>query len=143
MTIRAREASQTPLGTDQDKVTRIRDLLAPASNPGQLWVLLLDGDGRQSPVLIPISELPELPDMRMVNNLAAVVRGIIDETMGGDGQVLFVVERLGCFGATHADHCWADALDGAIARVRVASAGIFLLSPGGVAALAPSAMRSA
>lgn len=136
MTIPADQASQQPLHTERDTVIRIRDLLAPACNPGQLWVLLLDGDDRQSPVLIPISEVPDLPDMRMVRNLAAVVHGMIAETMAGIGRVLFVRERLGPCGVTNSDQCWAAALDGECSRAGVATAGTYLLSPGGVSRLA-------
>lgn len=136
MTIDAHAASQEPLLTERDMVTRIRDLLAPSSNPAQLWVLVLDGHGYQTPILIPIDERPAMPEPSLVDGLVAALGTLIDENLEGDGQVLFVVERNGPFGPTNQDQCWAAALSGSCSRAGLRLAGTFLLSPGGVSPIA-------
>lgn len=135
MTINARAAFDEPLLTERDMVARVRDLLAPASDPARLWVLVLDAEGRQTPLLIPIDQRPVFPEPALLDGLAAALTALIDENVTGRGQVMFVVERLGPFGPTHEDQCWAAALAGACARADLAQAGTFLLSPGGVSPL--------
>lgn len=132
MTLNAAQAAATPLTTERDKAIRIRDLLAPACHPAQLWVLMLDERGYQTPILIPVSDLPDLPDVAMVD---ALIDALSEEEQAGPLTALFVLERLGSFGAGTVDHCWAAALGGACDRAGLPSAGIFLLSPGGVVAL--------
>lgn len=133
MTINASAASSTPLLTDRDKVTRIRDLLAPATNPSQLWIMILDADGYQTPILIPLDERPTFPEPSLIDGLISALSTVIDDQTDGRGEIMFVLERFGPFGSTADDHCWAAALAGACARAGIGHAGTFLLSRGGVA----------
>lgn len=135
MTINADAAFHEPLTTEHDMIERIRALLAPASHPAQLWVMMLDGAGRQMPVLIPLDERPKLPDPSLVDGLIGALAELIADREHDGARVLFVVERFGPFGPTNDDHCWAAALTGACARAGVGLAGVFLLSPGGVSLL--------
>lgn len=137
MTINAQEAAQQPLATNNDKVARIRDLLAPACNPAQLWVLVLDRDSYQSPLMVPIDELPSKPDPVVIESLLTALSAVAHEQLGNGCQAMFVLERQGPFGITSNDHCWAAALEGASERAQIACAGTFLLSPGGVSPVAP------
>lgn len=132
MTINPEAAAQQPLTASRDKVARVRDLLAPASNPAQLWVLLLDRNSYQSPLMIPIDERPAMPDPALLESVVSAVSSLAHEQLGNGCQAMFVLERMGPFGITAQDHCWAAALDGACERAGIASAGTFLLSPGGV-----------
>ncbi len=129
MTIDAFSAQYEPLLTESDMLARIRDLLAPAINPGQLWVLLLDGLRRQSPVMIPIEDCPDLPEPALLDALAGALSAVLEESLAGDGSVIFVRERLGEDRTLAADHCWAAGLAGAGARAGVSVAGTFLLTP--------------
>lgn len=135
MTIDADAAFDEPLRTERDMVGRVRDLLAPPSSPARLWILVLDDEGRQTPLLIPIDGRPVFPDPPLLDGLMGALTALIGENLDGGGQLLFVVERLGPFGPTHQDHCWAAALAGACARADLSLAGTFLLSPGGVSPL--------
>lgn len=137
MTIHAQEASEQPLTTSHDKIARVRDILAPARSPAQLWVLLLDRDSFQSPLMVPIDQRSDLPDPEMIEAVISAVSTLAHEQLGNGCQAMFVLERTGPFGITEKDHCWAAALDGACARTGIASAGTFLLSPGGVSSVVP------
>lgn len=137
MTISAADALRHPLITDNDKIARIRDLLAPAGNSAQLWVLPLDSDGRQTPLLLPVEGRPELPDPATLDILLGELDALMGRRPGDAASFLFVLERLGPFGATEEDYCWSAALHGACQRASAACAGVFLLSPGGVMTVAP------
>ena len=43
-------------------VRRIEELIAPAIHNGQLWILFLDARRRQLPLMVPIEDIPALPD---------------------------------------------------------------------------------
>jgi hypothetical protein len=137
MTISASDARHRRLLTDDDKVSRIRALLAPACHPSQLWVLPLDADGVQIPLVLPLAGRPVWPDPAIIDMLLGRLVAVMSNLTGGAGSLLFVLERVGPFGELEADHCWSAAIHGACDRAGVACAGVFLLSPGGVLAVAP------
>ena len=119
-----------PLLTDDDILCRVETLIAPALRDGTLWLLFLDGDQRQSPVLAPIEDLPPLPD-RLVDALGGVLEGVLPDlaTDMGPGSVVLVRERLGPGTVLAADRAWADAL-ATMCRARdVVLRGIYLVTP--------------
>lgn len=137
MTTNAFAAPFEPLLTVEDMCGRITDLLAPAINPAQLWVLLLDDLRRQAPLMIPIEDCPDLPDPALLDSLARALASVLDENIQGAGSVIFVRERLGTDQITTEDHGWAAGLVGACERAGVAVTGTFLLSPHRVRPVAP------
>lgn len=144
MTINALDASRVPLTTDRDRVARVRDLLAPATHPSQLWVLFLDDEDHQTPVLIPLTNRPAVPDPRLVDGLVGALAALItgqrqerDDPGTVGSQVMFVLERFGPRHTTADDRRWAAALTGACVRSEVVCAGVFLLSRTGVSAVVP------
>lgn len=137
MTVAAHEASRRPLTTDTAKADRIHDLLAPASNPAQLWVLTLDDEARQLPLLLPIEDLPSVPEPATMDTLIEAVATLVHSDFCDEFQALFALERLGPYGVTDSDHRWAATLRGACERADVPYAGTFLLSPGGVSVVGP------
>lgn len=137
MTIDAFAAPFEPLLTEQDMRDRITGLLAPAINPAQLWVLVLDELRRQTPLMMPIDDCPDLPDPAGLDALADLLTTALDENVDGAGSVIFVRERLGPDRVTADDRCWAAELAGACARAGVEVTGTFLLSPHRVLPLAP------
>ena len=50
-----------PLTTDEEVLARVRTLVGTARTQ-QLWILFVDGDGRQSPVVVPIADVPRRPE---------------------------------------------------------------------------------
>jgi hypothetical protein len=84
--------SQIPLRTDLLIEKRVRDLIGNAQ-AHQLWLMFLDKNEVQLPLLIPIADLPRRPD----ENATACVVGNIAEVMAEIGAVSLMVvwERCG------------------------------------------------
>ncbi len=120
--------------TDADVLHRVRTLVGPACTDRQLWVMFVDGDGRQAPVLMPIAELPRFPDPERVANLTRILGGLHDElaTDLGPGSVILTLERLGPDHMLPQDRDWAQALTDACTAGAVELRGLLLSTPGGV-----------
>jgi hypothetical protein len=130
-------ATAPPLTTDDAVLERVEQLVGPAIVPRRLWVMFVDGDQRQAPVMMPIDDIPPRPD-RTVEGLGAVLAGFVPDlaTDTGPGSVVFVLERLGDERVTSADRAWVQALTKACGDVRVAARGVYRSTPDGVRRLA-------
>ena len=62
--------------TDADVLRRVTDLIGTAAVVRRLWVMLVDGDCRQSPVIMPISDIPEHPEAGPLDGLVLVLAGL-------------------------------------------------------------------
>ena len=119
-----------PLLTDDDLRRRIECLIGPALRDRTLWLFFLDGDHRQTPVLVPVEDMPHLPD-DTVDRLGDVLEELLPDlaTDMGPGSVVLVRERLGPDDVLPPDRAWADAL-AAMCRVRgVVLRGVYLVTP--------------
>lgn len=116
-----------------DGFTRVRDLVGRAIVDRRLWLMFVDGDGRQSPVLIPIDDLPFAPEPPLMNGLEHVLGGLRDQlATERDGSVMLTLERRGPDEVLAADVVWAVALRSACRGAGVDVRGMFLSTPGGV-----------
>src|SRR5439155_12949643 len=91
-------ASAPLLITDADVQQRVEQLVGRAIVPRQLWVMFVDGDGRQAPVVMPISDIPLHPEARVIDNLAAIVAEFCADDLATDmgrGSVILTLERVG------------------------------------------------
>lgn len=120
--------------TDADVLARVRRLIGPACTDRQLWIMFVDGDGRQAPVVMPISDLPRHPEPGGVANLPSVLGGVHEQlrTDLGPGSVILTLERLGPDRTLPQDREWAQALTDACSEGRVELRGLFLSTRGGV-----------
>ena len=120
--------------TDADVLDRVRTLVGPACTDRQLWIMFVDGDGRQAPVVMPIADLPRHPEPGGLTNLSSVLGGLRDElaTDLGAGSVILTLERLGPDRTLPQDRDWAQALTEACISAATELRGIFLSTRGGV-----------
>ena len=77
-----------------------------------LWLIFLDDDGRQSDLLVPIDDIPMLPDARDVRAIGGIVGRIRDEL--GVADVPMLISRPGPAEMTEGDRRWAAALGEAV-----------------------------
>ncbi len=122
-----------PLLTDDDVLARVEQLIGPAVRNGTLWLLLVDGDQQQAPMIVPLDDVPYLPD-DAVDGLGRVLEDFLPAlaTDSGPGSVVFVSERFGPTGVVPADRDWADALAAVCDRSGVLLRGVFSSTRGGV-----------
>jgi hypothetical protein len=120
--------------TDTDVLQRVEQLVGRAIATRQLWVMLVDGDGRQAPVVIPISDVPLRPEARVIDNLAAILAGLCADltTDTGNGTVILTLERIGRDAVLPVDRQWAAALQEVCDRAGAALRGVYLSTSGGV-----------
>jgi hypothetical protein len=122
-----------PLTTDEEVLARVRTVVG-AARTRQLWILFVDGDGRQSPVVVPIADVPHRPEPRGLAGLTQVLRGLRGElvTDRGPGAVIVARERPGGDTVLDADREWAAALAETCRTAGVALRATVLSTPGGV-----------
>ncbi|MGY1665948.1 hypothetical protein [Geodermatophilus sp. SYSU D00696] len=75
-----------------------------------LWLTWLGADCRQSPVLLPVDDVPALPDRRLLTGLLEVHREVATHLTGDGVHLAAALCRPGEPEAVEDDHEWADAL---------------------------------
>ncbi len=134
-TVGAMASTDMPvLLTDSDVLARVRELVGPAITDRQLWIMFVDGDGRQAPVVMPISDLPRFPEPGGITNLSSVLGSLRDDlaTDLGPGSVILTCERLGTDRTLPQDRDWAQALTDACISAEIELRGLFLSTRSGV-----------
>ena len=123
--------SLPPLLTDDDVLERVESLLGPALRDRCLWLLLVDGDRRQTPVLMPIEDVPPRPDPTMVDGLVHVLGQVAGAlvTSAGPGSAVFVLERTG---PGSGEVAWREALASVCESVGLGLLGVFTSTHDGV-----------
>ena len=81
----------------------------PIFGARSLWLMWLD-DGRALPVIIPVDDIPRVPDHAMLAGLVSVHEAISDEHLAGDGHLALALCRPGRPEITEDDDCWLEAL---------------------------------
>ena len=120
-----------PLTSEEDVLARIDAVVGPASAQ-QLWLLFVDGEGRQSPAVVPISGLPRSPDRRRLASLERILAGLRGELRADRAAVILTWERTGGDDALPTDHRWAEELTDLCRTAQVPLRGVYLRTPGGV-----------
>ncbi|MEJ2864629.1 hypothetical protein [Actinomycetospora flava] len=123
-----------PLLTDDDVHDRVAAIVGPATQDGCVWLMLVDGDRRQTPVVIPIADSPRYPETHLVAGLRDMLAHLGGSlaTDAGPGACLFALERFGPRETDAADEDWARALHGAASGAGLGTVGVFLSTPDGV-----------
>ena len=122
------EDSLAPLPTDVDILRRVNELIGPANLP-QLWLLFLDSEDVQLPLLIPINGLPARPD----GGATAIFSSIANlmPEVGADALVI-VWERRGNPKLIERDAAWLHCIAAACGAARVRLRGVSLSHSEGV-----------
>jgi hypothetical protein len=102
-----------PLVTDQDVVCRVDRLLDPDSwRRRSVWLMFLSGDGTQLPVVVPIDDVPERPDLELVGNLCHMIADVLAGA-APEGSAVVTLTRPGSETADDTDRYWFRSLYGA------------------------------
>ena len=82
-----------------------------------LWVILLTAEGRVTPVVLQVEDLPRLPDPGLLDPLMSVIGQVCGEL--GEGTAAVLLSRPGGAGITPAERTWAQQLSDAAAAADV------------------------
>lgn len=100
-----------------------------------LWFVLLDGERRPLPVIVPVDLVPHEPDALLVNNLGRAWNEILQGEPGA--SILLMLERPGPADASFEDLAWRAALRATAAGHGLTLAAFFLATADGVHLLTP------
>jgi hypothetical protein len=101
------ETRFSPLLTDSAIQGRVELLVGRASSR-QLWLLFLDDENVQLPLLIPIDGLPAVPTDGQTAEVLDRVRQVMDDI--GAAEVIVVLERYAAEALSDADLRWARSI---------------------------------
>ena len=96
------ETHEQPLTTDEHVLDRVTLLVRNALRR-QLWLMFLDGDDRQLPVLMP-TDVPANPGTTDASNLARFISGVNDELDAT--SIVVALERRGSDEISDDDRAW-------------------------------------
>ena len=85
-------------------------LQPPTFAARSLWLAWFDAEGRQSPVLVPIDDLPVTPDPSMFEGLRVLNETVASAQLGDDGHLAMALCRPGEAVVSDSDDEWVDAL---------------------------------
>jgi len=111
---------------------RVRELVGHAHSR-QLWLMLLDANGRQLPLLIPVAGIPLRPEPGSVQPIAARLGAILSAEAPG-GSAILTLERPGPAALSAPDQAWARELEASFGKV-MRITGIFVAHDEGVCRL--------
>lgn len=100
------EARDHPLSSDSEIEARVSDLIGRA-NQRQVWLLFLDADDVQLPLLLPVDGMPLFPDDSTAG-FASLVAASMSQIEAS--SVIVVLERYADAAITESDRLWARAI---------------------------------
>jgi len=109
-------APDTPIRSAADLLATWQRLMGPGGfGRSTLWLIFLDDDHRMQQVIMPIDDLPVLPDDRFIDNVALMLEQLRDA--GEFASAAMLLARPGDAQMTDADRQWARGLRGKLAAV--------------------------
>ena len=85
-------------------------LQPPIFDARSLWLAWFDAEGRQSPVLVPVDNLPVTPDPSMLESWRALNESVVGAQLGEDAHFAMALCRPGEAVVSDSDDEWVDAL---------------------------------
>ncbi|MGI8675667.1 MAG: hypothetical protein ACR2JT_01895 [Nocardioidaceae bacterium] len=114
-----RPEDMRPVRSQADLWRYWRALMGPLGfSERLLWLQFLEPDGRVTPSLTQITELPRVPDARLVDNLMMLCHRVCRDNLEG-GSVAVLLSRPGPAGITADERIWAQRLTDAAVLAEV------------------------
>ena len=103
--------SEVPVRSAPALTRRWITLLQPPTFAARsLWLAWFDAEGQQSPVLVPIDDLPVEPDPSMFESLRLLNETVVSAQLGDDSHLAMALCRPGEAVVSDSDDEWVDAL---------------------------------
>jgi hypothetical protein len=128
-----------PVVTDDDVIARVTALIEPRQRRRPaLWLFFVRPDGSQSQLVIPVSDIPEVPELPLIGNLCQVIAQVIGSSIPG-GRAVIILARPGTRQPRKPDREWLRALQWGVATYGTPIRMFCLATPEGVRELGPVA----
>jgi hypothetical protein len=99
-----------PLMTVADVLDRVGSCIDQQSRTGRsLWIMFVDPDGVQLPVLVPIDGVPERPEPHEARAVCQVIAHVLNDAAPG-GSAVISLTRPGSGKVLESDRHWASTL---------------------------------
>ncbi|SDC17483.1 hypothetical protein SAMN05216410_1326 [Sanguibacter gelidistatuariae] len=97
------------IASDHEALKHLAGLVGDCSDDAVLWVTFLSADDRALALVLPIDDLPSMPDNATTAALAAAMRDVVGKVYPGAQALVAIVRPTG---GDYGDHerSWADAL---------------------------------
>ncbi len=103
--------SEVPVRSTLALTRRWVSLLQPPTfGARSLWLAWFDADGIQSPVLVPVDDLPVVPDPSMFDGLRVLNETVVAAQLGEGSHLAMALCRPGEAVVSDSDDEWVDAL---------------------------------
>ena len=100
-----------PIRTADELTRRWEQVLdPPVFGRRSLWLMWLDADGLMIPVVVPVDDVPPVPDRAMLWGLRQLHDGVVEQQLTGDGHLAMALCRPGRPAISADDDEWAEAL---------------------------------
>ena len=135
----AEQLASTPVITDADVLARVDEIIEPAARPERaLWLFFFYSDGTQAPVIVPLDDMPELPEQGDAELAFHMLRHFYG--LGDDDDISFVLTicRDGTLELSESDRRWLRVLQWGIKEYGAPVRMLCLATPEGVRALGPA-----
>ena len=103
--------ADVPVRTAADLPRRWATLLdPPVFSARSLWLTWFDDEGLMSPIVVPVDELPALPDLRTLRGLLTLHDTVAEQIGWADGHLALALCRPGPAECSDDDGEWAEGL---------------------------------
>jgi hypothetical protein len=135
----AGQLPEDPVITDADVLARLDAIIEPdARRERSLWLLFFYSDGTQAPVIVPLDDMPEMPEQDDAEVPFHMLRHFYGLDEGNDLSFVITICRDGTLELTAGDRRWLRALQRGITEYAAPVRMICLATPDGVRGIGPA-----
>jgi hypothetical protein len=107
--------ADVPIRSAADLTSRWATVLdPPIFGARSLWLMWFGADGRMLPVVVPVDDVPAVPEESMAAGLLQIHAGVVAEHLDGEGHLALALCRPGRPQASQDDERWAARLHTAL-----------------------------
>ncbi|MGY1804996.1 hypothetical protein ACI78T_17075 [Blastococcus sp. SYSU D00922] len=124
--------ADVPVRSADDLTSRWTLLLEPpVFRARSLWLAWLGPDRRMLPIVIPVDDVPLVPEPAMLENLRRLHDSLFESQLGGDGHFAMALCRPGEPVVRGDDEAWVQALSSALDEGQIDGTWSLHLAAGG------------